>query len=187
MTNKLMPGEKVPELKVNILNGEDWKLSEDAFTNMKLIVFYRGLHCPLCKAYVGELDKKINEFAQLDIDIVAISGDSEEKAKLTKAKWNLQEIKIGYNHSVESMAKWGLYISEGAFPSEPSLFNEPGIFLIKSDKTLFFAGVNNAPFARPPLDDLISGIKYITTNDYPVRGTVEMSKYNMVEELITNT
>lgn len=171
MTNKLMPGEKVPELEVNLLNGKLWKLSEDAFTKMKLVVFYRGLHCPLCKAYIGELDKKIGEFAQLDIDIIAISGDTEEKAKMTKAKWNLKDITIGYNHAVKSMRQWGLYISEGAFSSEPPLFNEPGVFLVKPDRTLFFAGVNNEPFARPPLDDLISGIKYITTNNYPVRGT----------------
>lgn len=170
MNNKLIPGQKVPELEVNLLENKQWKLSEDAFTNMKLIVFYRGLHCPLCKAYIGELDKKLNDFSQLDIDVIAISGDSEEKAKFTKAKWGLKDITIGYNHSVDSMRKWGLYISEGAFPSEPALFNEPGIFLVKADRTLFFAGVNNEPFARPPLDELISGIRYVTTNDYPLRG-----------------
>ncbi len=171
MTNKLMPGEKVPELQVNLLDGKTWKLSKDTFQTFKMIVFYRGLHCPLCKAYVGELDKKIGEFAQLDIDVIAISGDSEEKAKMTKAKWGLKDITIGYNHSVESMRDWGLYISKGGFSSEPPLFNEPGIFLIKADRSLFFAGVNNEPFARPPLDDLIAGIKYVTANNYPLRGT----------------
>ena len=65
MTNKLIPGQKIPELEVNILDSKQWKLSEDTFTNMKLIVFYRGLHCPLCKAYIGELDKIIYEFSQL--------------------------------------------------------------------------------------------------------------------------
>ena len=172
MTNKLMPGQKVPELEVDILDNKQWKLTEDSFQNMKMIVFYRGLHCPLCKAYIGELDKKLNEFSQLDIDVIAISGDSEEKAKMTKAKWALKDITIGYNHSVDSMRKWGLYISEGAFSSEPPLFNEPGIFLVKADRTLFFAGVNNEPFARPPLDELLSGIKYVTTNDYPIRENI---------------
>ena len=156
MTNKLIPGQKIPELEVNILDSKQWKLSEDTFTNMKLIVFYRGLHCPLCKAYIGELDKIIYEFSQLDIEVIAISGDSQEKAKLTKAKWGLTDITIGYNHSVDSMRQWGLYISKGAFPSEPPLFNEPGIFIVKADRTLFFAGVNNEPFARPPLHELIS-------------------------------
>jgi len=170
MTNKLIPGQKVPELEVNILDNKQWKLSEDTFTNMKLVVFYRGLHCPLCKAYIGELDKIIYEFSQLDIEVIAISGDSQEKAKLTKAKWGLKDITIGYNHSVDSMRQWGLYISKGAFPSEPPLFNEPGIFLVKADRTLFFAGVNNEPFARPPLHELISGIRYVITNNYPLRG-----------------
>ncbi len=170
MTNKLIPGQKIPELEVNILDSKQWKLSEDTFTNMKLIVFYRGLHCPLCKAYIGELDKIIYEFSQLDIEVIAISGDSQEKAKLTKAKWGLTDITIGYNHSVDSMRQWGLYISKGAFPSEPPLFNEPGIFIVKADRTLFFAGVNNEPFARPPLHELISGIRYVTTNNYPLRG-----------------
>lgn len=170
-----MPGEKVPQLEVNILNGKLWKLEDDTFPNLKMIVFYRGLHCPICKNYIGELDKKIGEFAQLNVDIIAISGDTEEKAKMTKATWGLKDLTIGYNLPVESMESWGLYVSKGVFSSEPALFNEPGIFLVKEDRSLFFAGVNNAPFARPPLNDLISGIKYVTTNNYPVRGTVSIS------------
>lgn len=57
MTNKLIPREKVPELEVNILNGKLWKLSEDSFQSLKMVVFYRGLDCPICNNYIGELDK----------------------------------------------------------------------------------------------------------------------------------
>ncbi|MGD1909779.1 MAG: hypothetical protein ACFB2X_02605 [Rivularia sp. (in: cyanobacteria)] len=103
---------------------------------------------------------------------------------MTKASWSLKDLTIAYNLAVESMESWGLYISQGAFSSEPAMFDEPGIFLVKEDRTLFFAGVNNAPFARPPLNDLISGIKYVTTNKYPVRGTVSIS--NMDRQLTTS-
>ena len=128
MTNKLIQGQKVPELEVNILDNKQWKLSEDTFTNMKLVVFYRGLHCPLCKAYIGELDKIIYEFSQLDIEVIAISGDSQEKAKLTKAKWGLKDITIGYNHSVDSMRQWDFIFLKELFPANHLYLTNPVFF-----------------------------------------------------------
>lgn len=69
------------------------------------------------------------------------------------------------------MRQWGLYVSRGVLEDEPLLFNEPGLFLVKPDGILFFAAMNNAPYGRPSLNDLLSGIDYVLTKNYPVRGT----------------
>ena len=44
----LMPRLPVPALKVPTLTHGDYSLAADAPQAFSLIVFYRGLHCPLC-------------------------------------------------------------------------------------------------------------------------------------------
>ncbi|MDP9889543.1 hypothetical protein [Pseudarthrobacter enclensis] len=53
---------------------------------------------------------------------------------------------------------------------EPDLFNEPGIFILDEDGTLFWSSTATMPFGRPSLDDVISGVRYAQEHDYPARG-----------------
>jgi hypothetical protein len=69
------------------------------------------------------------------------------------------------------MHEWGLYISKAAFDYEPEIFAEPGLFLVKPDKTLYYVALNNAPFARPRFDDVLGGLEFILSKNYPTRGT----------------
>jgi hypothetical protein len=76
-----------------------------------------------------------------------------------------------------SAREWGLYLSSGrgktsAGVEEPSLFVEPGIFVIRPDQTLYFATVQTMPFARPSFGDLLKAIDFVIANDYPARGEV---------------
>ncbi|MGA7397250.1 MAG: hypothetical protein WBW62_07360, partial [Solirubrobacterales bacterium] len=58
----------------------------------------------------------------------------------------------------------------GISDNEPALFNEPGLFLISPDATVFYESILSMPVGRPRLDDLLGGIDYWTANDYPARG-----------------
>src|SRR3972149_1495142 len=55
---------------------------------------------------------------------------------------------------------------------ETSLFNEPGLFLIKPDRTLYCASVQTMPFARPQFADLLGAIDFVIDKNYPARGEV---------------
>ncbi|HIE89539.1 MAG TPA: AhpC/TSA family protein, partial [Gammaproteobacteria bacterium] len=55
---------------------------------------------------------------------------------------------------------------------EPSLFVEPGIFLVRPDQTLYFATVQTMPFARPSFGDILKAIDFVIAKDYPARGEV---------------
>ena len=58
----LVPRQPVPELEVPTVGGDAWKLSESAPENFAMVVFYRGLHCPICAGYLGDLDRKRDDF-----------------------------------------------------------------------------------------------------------------------------
>lgn len=52
-----LPRRPVPALDLEPVDGKPWKLSQRRPGQFVLIAFYRGLHCPICKGWLGELDK----------------------------------------------------------------------------------------------------------------------------------
>lgn len=88
-------------------------------------------------------------------------------------EWETGNLPLAHSLTEEQAREWGLYISEKREGSqEPDKFSEPGLFLLRPDRSLFFAVTQSAPFTRPPLDDLLSGLDFVIENDYPTRGTL---------------
>lgn len=173
--NKLMPRQPVPELKVPTLQGTIWRLAEVTSEHFMLVVFYRGLHCPICRTYLGELDKLAADFKSRGVEIIAISSDVEERARQTQKDWGLVNLILGYGLDLDVARQWGLYVSTSRGKTstgfeEPAKFSEPGVFLVRPDGTLYWASVQTMPFARPHFKDMLGAIDFVIKNDYPARG-----------------
>lgn len=169
-TRALRPGEPTPRLEVETVGGERWVLSEQSPEHFTMVVFYRGLHCPVCKRYLQSLEGMARDFRERGVGILAVSGDTRERAEQARREWELSEVPVGYGQSVESMREWGLWVSHAIKDEEPELFGEPGLFLVRPDGTLYYAAVQSMPFARPPFRELIGAIDFALKNDYPARG-----------------
>jgi peroxiredoxin len=155
---------------VKLLDGSTWRLSDARPATFEMIVVYRGLHCPLCKLYLGELESKLSEFSRRGVDVIAISTDSRERAERAKAEWGLSNLRIGCELPIAAARSWDLFISRAIREGEPPEFSEPGLFLTKPDGTVFFAAHGSAPFGRPPLDQMLRGIDVVTERNMPARG-----------------
>ncbi|WP_420014063.1 peroxiredoxin-like family protein [Tateyamaria sp.] len=141
--------------------GRDWQL----------VVIYRGLHCPLCKKYLTQLNEMQGQFHEIGVDVVVASGDPQEKAQ-TMAAEHAPDLPMGYGLSVAQMQGLGLYISDPRSPQETDRpFPEPGLFVVNADGAIQMVDVSNAPFLRPDLAGVLGGITFIRNNDYPIRGT----------------
>ena len=57
----LIPRIIVPNLLFPTLQHGDFNLSEHVKNKFNLIVFYRGLHCPLCANYLTELSNNLED------------------------------------------------------------------------------------------------------------------------------
>jgi peroxiredoxin len=170
-----MPRQPVPSLSVPTLDGVEWVLGEPQPESFTLIVFYRGLHCPICQGYLRDLDRKLPEFRERGVEVVAVSSDVEERAHQAKENWKLESLPIGYALTIDKARQWGLYVSTSRGTTstgvvEPELFSEPGLFLVRSDGTLYAAAVQTMPFARPSFSELLKALDFILANDYPARG-----------------
>lgn len=173
MPNVLTPESKFPDLAINTVNGGDVKIGEPNrdHGDWQLVVVYRGKHCPICKTYLTELNGMLDDFAAIDVDVLAISADPEEKAKASTDDIGYKGV-IGFDLSLEQMAELGIYISDPRSPEETDRpFAEPATFVVRGDGKLQIVDLSNAPFSRPALKGLLDGLKFIREKDYPVRGT----------------
>jgi len=167
----ILPTRTVPDFTVPLVDSGKFQLSQRLGDNFTLLLFYRGVHCPICKMQVRELQRKLGDFAERGITVVAISMDSRERAQKSVEEWGVDELLLGYKLSEELARDLDLYISSGRPGSEePSIFSEPAMLLVKPDQTLYFASIQSMPFTRPPLDELLKGIDFALEKDYPARG-----------------
>lgn len=173
-TSKMKAGGTLPVVKVPTLNGEILNLFTPANDyDWRLVVVYRGKHCPICTRYLETLNKLLFKFHKLQIDVVAVSADSMENAIAHTKPLNL-DFDVFCKLSIEQMEKLGLYISEPRSAEEASYpFSEPGLFLVNEHNTLQVIDISNAPFSRPELNSLLMGLGFIRNpeNNYPIRGT----------------
>ncbi len=171
----LKPRQPTPALEFELTGGGRWSLAAQTPQAFTMIVFYRGLHCPQCRRYTGELNTLIGDFDKRGVSTVVTSTDSAERAEQAKTQWGLSGLTVGYGVSIESARQWGLFISAGRGPTsagieEPALFAEPGLFLVKPDGTLYWSSVSTMPFARPHFNEIVQAIDFVVSKNYPARG-----------------
>ena len=172
---KLIPRNPVPNLDLPLAGGGRFDLSKDHGPNGTMLVFYRGLHCPICHRQLKALDAKLTEFDKRGVVSVAISSDGEDRAHALAREVG-GAVKIAYDMPLNAAREeWGLYISASRGTTsigveEPSLFHEPGLMLIRPDQTLYFLSIQSMPFSRPPFDDILSAIDSLLEKNYPARG-----------------
>lgn len=174
MATSTKPGERFPITQAQLLAGGTTDLTSlFAGGAGLLLVVYRGKQCGYCKAQLGEIEKRYEEFSQRNIKVLAISADTIERAQMTHDELALGNLKIAYGLDLELARQCGLYISDSRKEVEMPQFSEPGIFLIRSDQTLESAWVSSFAFPRPPLDGIIEAIDFFLKSDplLPPRGS----------------
>lgn len=164
------PTSPAPELEVPLLAGGTFRLSDATPERLSMVVFFRGLHCPGCRAQLTELDRRVDEIRQAGLELIVVSSETEDRTRRLYDEWDLTGLPLAYGLTEERMRAWGLFVSSGVGPDEPATFNEPGLFLIRPDGTVYYESILSMPVGRPKLDELLEGIAMWQEMDYPARG-----------------
>lgn len=170
------PRQPVPGLKLPTVSGAPFDLATAHGDMGTLLVFYRGLHCPLCIKQLKEISEQLDAFAERGVNVVAVTADGEERAKEFAERVGSDKLTVAYDLPLETArSDWGLYLSTSRGKTsigieEAPIFPEPGLFLVLADGTLYFASVQTMPFARPSVGDILGALDFIKANGYPARG-----------------
>jgi peroxiredoxin len=169
--NRLIPGEKTPQLDVPLLNGGRWRLSEQQPEKFTFINVFRGVHCTFCKPEVEKLQAMMSDFSRVGISILSVSMDSLERAEQAHTEWELDTLPFAYGMTLEQAKDWGLYISSRVKEKEPEIFAEPASFLIDPEGVLYAEFQSSVPWLRMDIDIFFRGIKLAMERGTPPRGT----------------
>lgn len=173
-THKLTAGQSFPALVLKKHGGGEINVTTpNAPYDWRMLVVYRGKHCPICTTYLKTLNELLPQFHELGVDVIAASADSKDRAdaQLGEVK---PDFEVAYDMSIEQMQTLGLYVSEPRSPNESDRpFAEPGLFIINEHAKAQIIDISNAPFARPDFNSMLRGLRFIRNpdNNYPIRGT----------------
>lgn len=170
-----MPNKPVPALELSIAGGGRFSLAAERPQHFAMVVFYRGLHCPICRRYLSELESLLPEFDRRGVAVVAASSDSQERSEQTKSGWGLKNLRVAYGLPIEEARQWGLYVSRSngttsAGVVEPDLFSEPGLFIVRPDGKLYWGTTSTMPFGRPHFNEILQSLDFVIQKNYPARG-----------------
>ena len=177
--NRIYPRTQVPTTNLKLIDQPSQSLAKlKAETEHFLVlVFYRGYHCPKCKAQLKDFNRHYDAFKEAGFDVYAISTDNLERAKKAQEEWGIDKLPIAYDFPMLMAEKWGLYLSVGRPDSnEPSEFAEPGLFVVRPNGELYASAIQTMPFTRPKAKNLLEGLKYVIKNDYPARGEIKKAE-----------
>lgn len=169
-TSKIAAGGQFPAMTFSQVGGGAVDVA--TMPGWRMLVVYRGKHCPLCKKYFATLANLMSDFEAAGVSVAAVSADTREKAEADVASegWSFP---VGYGMTVEQMRALGLYISEPRSAQETDRpFPEPGLFVVNPEGRVQIVEISNAPFARPDLAGIVNGIRVIKERSYPIRGTM---------------
>ena len=174
--NKIEAGSNFPDITAHSLEGESVSLGERSNgADWKMVVVYRGKHCPLCTKYLNQLENFKDELGGIGVDIVAVSGDSKDQLQAHLEKLDVS-FPLLYGLTIDQMKELGVYISHPRSEQETDHpFPEPGMFVVNEQDQVQVVDISNNPFVRPALDQLVSGLDWIKNpeNNYPIRGTYQ--------------
>lgn len=171
MSKKLMPEAPAPALSLPLVGGGTWTLADQAPENFTMVVFYRGLHCPVCQSYLGKLDRLMKGYQDAGFSVVAASMNTQELAGQSVKDWGLENLQVAYGLTEADARAWGLWVSSAIKDAEADIFCEPGLYWIRPDGRIYLIDISNMPWARPDLEFLLSKVPFAVEKGYPARGT----------------
>ena len=174
---RVIPGDTMPAIDTRLVvegkGGGRWQLAREKPPKLALLAFYRGIFCPICRVWLGDLDRLVPEFEKRGVSVIALSCDQKAGAEKAVGEWGLKNLRVGYKLDVEDARRAGLYISEGRGVSpvtgqkEPMLFAEPALLLVKPDGLLYAAWIQSTPYARVHIAEILTAVDNFTAKNLP--------------------
>lgn len=166
----LRPGQKVPDVAFPLVEGGTWSLHQASGAHLRLVSFYRGAFCGFCTRAMQELNGLHAQFAELDIELFGVSVDPEEVAVEWASANGIDQVSIGYGLTREQIEACGLFASHFTRDGKELYFAEPALWLVKPDGELYLNIQNSISCGRPDLESLVTGLKLLAAQGFPMRG-----------------
>ncbi|HEV2132424.1 MAG TPA: peroxiredoxin family protein, partial [Longimicrobiaceae bacterium] len=112
-------GNRAPPLVGSLAGGERFQLEPDRRSQATVLVFYRGLHCGLCRERLRELEAHRGAYRDAGARVFAVTLDSPEEAARTPEQLGLGFPIVRVDSA--ALAEWGVLDDNGRRPLPASV------------------------------------------------------------------
>lgn len=142
-------GEPFPDLGFPVVGGDNRQLDEITQGRWSLVLIYRDDDCSLCQAYFDRVRQQREELERMEIQIVALSADSKDRATDLCDKHDLW-FPVGHSLPLSLGKELGIYVNV-----DRQCF-EPAFFILDTNGLLVHASIQSGPYARPPVEEFMA-------------------------------
>jgi peroxiredoxin len=152
-TNLLTPGDRFPQLTVNLPDGETLALPLEG--ELTVVLVYRGGWCPYCNAQLRAFQRAQDKLAELGARVVALSVDDEATTRATVEKLGVT-FPVGHGADARAIAA-----ATGALVNPQRGYLESTGFVLAADGTVLTSVYSSNAIGRLVPDDVIGLIRYV--------------------------
>lgn len=159
-TYKLKSNAFFPAVKLPLCQGGHVRLGKPKGKHERhLIYFHSGTASKECSEYLVSLDSLRSKLTQLKIELVAVSADSE-----LRAREQLESTKIGYSLAYDlnktNAIHVGLYWKElNETENGRKGYTLPAFFLVNESGVTELIALYDSPYFMPPVEALLDGLE----------------------------
>ena len=157
-------GDIAPEIHLQTVKGEDWKLS-DRRGKMVVLFFVRGEFCPTPRGEVAYWDNFAHIFAKMNCEIVFLAnGGREDYRKYAEFMRLRSSILIDEDGSVGET--YGVYGVNTPVRGDLKTYLAPSIYLIDADGEISCFWLLSGPRGGPSPECLLGILAYAQHNGW---------------------
>jgi len=170
----VLVGTKIPDVKLQDINGNTVDLMKITQAKPTVLIFYRGGWCPYCNTHLGQLKQIESQILDLGHQIIAVSPDRPSEIKISLDKIEMNYTLLSDNtadaakafgiafkvddNTLEKYKGYGIDLEKSSGQSH-HILPVPAVFVIDTDGLINFQYVN--PDYKTRLDPtvLLAAIK----------------------------
>jgi peroxiredoxin len=154
-------GDALPDLRLPSVSGSTVSLHDAVAGAWSVILFYRGNWCPFCNAQLAAFGRRLAQFEQLGVHIIAISADDVDEARQTVEK---NHIAFPVLYGADPHAAAATFGTHVATDEHGTYINSSG-FIVDPDGSIVLAVYSSGAIGRIVAEDALGMIKYLQATD----------------------
>ena len=154
MAKKLVQGDKIPAIVLNLIDGRSLSLPNELPGRYLALLFYRGTWCPYCRRQLQSYQANLDELETLGVSVVAASVDPREPvAEMVEALGLTYPVAFGVTDAeVADFDPWFGDDNHGHYV-------QPMELLVLRGGTVFGAMYASGPVGRMAVDEVLNSVR----------------------------
>ena len=154
MPHKLIQGDKLPPLKLNLIDGRTISLPDELPGRYLALLFYRGHWCPYCLRHLAGYQTRLAELTQLGVTVIAATVDSLEDTKKMAAEKGFT-FPFAYGVKEEDLAALDAWWTT----DQHGRYIQPTELLVLRGGTIFGSLYASGPVGRMDVEEVLNAVR----------------------------